>query len=101
WIPSEMYFRDVREPYLEERGNKDVFEKSLVREPIFFSSYLVKDGRLYLRYMVRTNSILLPIGFFYLTWTPESVESLRKAHPELESMWPDPSARNGGVPWIK
>jgi len=64
--------------------------------------YILHHGRLYLE-TVRLREGWLADWVSYrvlTTWTADDIARLRRAHPELETKWPDPSLRNGGVEWV-
>jgi hypothetical protein len=63
-------------------------------------SFAIHRGQLFLRFQRTWASSLLVTWVDFDEWTPERVEELRRAHSELETYWPEPGLKDGGLRWV-
>lgn len=61
--------------------------------------YVLREGRLFLCRQ-STRPLLLATQVKSRRWDVAAITALRRDHPELEPLWPDPGAADGGVRWL-
>lgn len=85
--PPADTFRSVRDPDRTESRRQT-------------ADHLVEGGDLFLR--VRTHELWLETfrSETPVHWDEARIATLRRAHPELETLWPDPTRTDGGVVWL-
>lgn len=62
--------------------------------------YAVKSGRLFLLCQSTRSAVVMVTFVSFTRWNEQTIEAFRRDHPELESSWPEPSRKDGGVPWL-
>ena len=63
--------------------------------------HIVRDGKLYLRTQSTRPNLLVVVGVDQVKWNPGLIADYRSEHPELESLWRDPTREDGGVLWLR
>lgn len=64
------------------------------------ADFVIHNGRLFLKFQETQAALVLVTGVNIIEWTPEKLQKLRAAHPEVERYLPDPSKPDGGIPWF-
>lgn len=61
--------------------------------------FAIHRGRLFLRFQRTWSSMLLVTWVDFDRWNEDRIADLRRDHPELEPLWPEPGRKDGGLGW--
>lgn len=86
-----------------QRWSSAESDNELLRTDGWFSltEHQVVDGKLFLRVQSTQHALFLVTYVDTADWDAAKVARYRAEHPELDALWPQPSARDGGVRWLR
>jgi hypothetical protein len=88
-------------------NDKLVLYESTGKDPVVRSSnppkYIIKDEKLYLRYLTSRGMGPMALGVygFLEKWTKDDFSQFRKSNPDIERYLPNPEDTYGGIVWLK
>jgi hypothetical protein len=92
-----VVYRDVRAGVSPDNSAEKVLQYDSNASPEF----LVDAGTLYLRIQRTYTRYGLYVVVDKEHWNGQKLQQLIKSHPELDPLFPDSRAGNGGIRWIE
>jgi len=101
FIPFGRKLSSFREVNDRNMSSGDTIHSSKSAEISADVDHAIHNGRLFLKFQETQSALVLVTGVNIIEWTPEKLQKLRAAHPEVDRYLPDPSKPDGGIPCFK